>query len=72
MKQGDEDKNEEHAAESEGRPERQGPIVEITTVLPEEQTQVVVEGRVSKEIVEDVIPLAAGLAMTDKDTTTGE
>ncbi|MCI98287.1 hypothetical protein A2U01_0119590, partial [Trifolium medium] len=49
-----------------------GPVVEITTVLPEEQTQVVVEGRVSKETVEEVIPLAAGLAMTDKDTATGE
>jgi hypothetical protein len=30
------------------------------------------EAQVSKEVVEELIPLDAGLTMTDKDTTTGE
>ncbi|MCI52368.1 hypothetical protein A2U01_0073612, partial [Trifolium medium] len=60
--------HEEKAARSEERSIRQGQNVEITTVLPEKQTQVVGEG----QVVQEVIPPDAGLPMTDKDTASGE
>ncbi|MCI08401.1 hypothetical protein A2U01_0029478, partial [Trifolium medium] len=45
-----EGENEEHTAENEDRPEGQDPMAELTTILPEQKTQVVDKGQDSGDI----------------------